>query len=471
IHFTDNDTGWALGTKLSKTTDGGMNWKTIDIKYSGYLYSIDFSNDTGWIGGSGGLILKSTDNGNTWLRLSERKRQFNAVHFCDTENGWAVGDSGVIMHTNDGGNNWELQYQSDGGIKLNSVFAISRDKAICVGNELKVTPQGEKSFGVIMKTSDRGFTWVKTLSDSTGVYNSVKFINNSGWIAGSTGNVVKTTDGGDSWCEIKTNLPDNSYFETMDFVSEKAGWIAEHNSFSLYKTVDGGGNWVNQVIDSGLSLTSFDFVDQDYGWAAGEYQSSGNFFKTTDGGNSWLAKKIPEIRDLTSVSFLNRNTGWVIGYNALFDILTSYIAKTTDGGENWSVRKLPVKNAEYCIYMVNDNVGYIAGDGILKTENGGLSTLPLSGKKSIPGGIALYQNYPNPFNPSTTIRYTINRPDHVSLKIYDILGKLVKVLVDEWQREGEHKVTWTAGNLASGIYFCRLSSGKYSETKKIMMIQ
>ncbi len=100
------------------------------------------------------------------------------------------------------------------------------------------------------------------------------------------------------------------------------------------------------------------------------------------------------------------------------------------------------------------------------------------------GGISnefeLYQNYPNPFNPSTTIRYSIpaskqNTDLRVKLKVYDILGNEVAVLVDENQSPGNYSVTFdassAAGGLNSGIYFYSLTTGNYSATKKMILIK
>jgi hypothetical protein len=83
----------------------------------------------------------------------------------------------------------------------------------------------------------------------------------------------------------------------------------------------------------------------------------------------------------------------------------------------------------------------------------------------------LYQNYPNPFNPSTTILYQIPNTDNVSLKIYDILGNVIAALVNETQTSGKHKVEFNSKGLSSGIYFYRLHTSSYSETKKLLLLK
>ncbi|MGE5352194.1 MAG: T9SS type A sorting domain-containing protein [Acidobacteriota bacterium] len=79
--------------------------------------------------------------------------------------------------------------------------------------------------------------------------------------------------------------------------------------------------------------------------------------------------------------------------------------------------------------------------------------------------------YPNPFNPVTTLEFNMPFAGHVELKIYDALGKEVAILVNEVKKEGSYKVQFNASQLPSGIYLCRMNAGKYSETKKIVLLK
>jgi hypothetical protein len=84
---------------------------------------------------------------------------------------------------------------------------------------------------------------------------------------------------------------------------------------------------------------------------------------------------------------------------------------------------------------------------------------------------ALSQNYPNPFNPTTTITYTLSKANHVKLDVYDAAGNLVKNLVDNFQWAGEHKLSFDARELASGVYFYRISVGGFTSTRKMMLVK
>jgi hypothetical protein len=83
----------------------------------------------------------------------------------------------------------------------------------------------------------------------------------------------------------------------------------------------------------------------------------------------------------------------------------------------------------------------------------------------------LFQNYPNPFNPSTSIRYTISSKQFVSLKVYDVLGNEVVVLVNEEKKPGNYSVGLNAANLASGVYIYTLRAGSFIETKKMILMK
>ncbi len=84
---------------------------------------------------------------------------------------------------------------------------------------------------------------------------------------------------------------------------------------------------------------------------------------------------------------------------------------------------------------------------------------------------ALSQNFPNPFNPSTEIRYSIPVTSHVTLKLFDILGREIRTLVNTSQNPGTYSVTLNAQNLASGVYLYRLITGDFSATKKLVLVR
>ena len=90
---------------------------------------------------------------------------------------------------------------------------------------------------------------------------------------------------------------------------------------------------------------------------------------------------------------------------------------------------------------------------------------------SIPDKYSLSQNYPNPFNPVTAIKYSIPNEGFVSLKIYNVLGSEVATLVNEFKNAGSYNVSFNAENLSSGVYYYKLKSGTFVETKKMILLK
>ncbi|MCE1165679.1 MAG: M28 family peptidase [Bacteroidetes bacterium] len=92
-------------------------------------------------------------------------------------------------------------------------------------------------------------------------------------------------------------------------------------------------------------------------------------------------------------------------------------------------------------------------------------------EEGVPEKYYLSQNYPNPFNSSTRINYSIPKNGDVNIKIYDILGREVRTLTDGYHEAGNYAIVFNAGEMASGIYFYRLSSGNYSEIKRMVIVK
>ena len=89
----------------------------------------------------------------------------------------------------------------------------------------------------------------------------------------------------------------------------------------------------------------------------------------------------------------------------------------------------------------------------------------------IPTTFELSQNFPNPFNPSTQIRFALPNSQFTTLKIYDALGQEIATWVSENLTAGEYQIEWNAGDAPGGVYFYRLSAGKFSETKKLVLLR
>jgi hypothetical protein len=91
--------------------------------------------------------------------------------------------------------------------------------------------------------------------------------------------------------------------------------------------------------------------------------------------------------------------------------------------------------------------------------------------ETVPNAFTLQQNFPNPFNPTTVVDYQVPVPGESKLVVYDMLGREVAVLMDEKKMPGKYSVTWNANGMASGVYFCRMTSGQFVSTRKMILMR
>ena len=110
-------------------------------------------------------------------------------------------------------------------------------------------------------------------------------------------------------------------------------------------------------------------------------------------------------------------------------------------------------------------------DGTVRLIRKGIVTGVRTPNPSIPAFYILKQNYPNPFNPSTVIRYQIAEKSNVSLKVFDLLGREVATLVNEVKSAGSYTATFNATNLSSGVFFYRLQTGSFTDTKRLVLLK
>ncbi|HWQ82136.1 MAG TPA: T9SS type A sorting domain-containing protein [Ignavibacteria bacterium] len=198
------------------------------------------------------------------------------------------------------------------------------------------------------------------------------------------------------------------------------------------------------------------------------------------------------------------NTGWTeYGYNGNQNM---GMVKNCNGGDTLTTFPCPPGDRRYCIGTGAGNLVVNPGDTqkiiICQLVARGTNNLNSVTKlkqlsdvawslyynnfvigiqnisNELPSSFALFQNYPNPFNPVTTIRFDVAENgkwksvnETVTLKVYDVLGKEIAVLVNERLKPGAFEVKWNASGFGSGIYFYRLSAGDFNETKKMIILK
>lgn len=139
---------------------------------------------------------------------------------------------------------------------------------------------------------------------------------------------------------------------------------------------------------------------------------------------------------------------------------------------NWSAQTTPVGDNLYGLRFSSASTGYAVGTTgrIIKTTNGGITFIsPVSNQ--VPENFGLSQNYPNPFNPVTELGLRITDFGLVNLTIFDAAGSKTETLFDDNLPAGTYKITWNASKYGSGVYFCRFTAGKFSQTIKMILIK
>ncbi|MDP2037152.1 MAG: discoidin domain-containing protein, partial [Ignavibacteria bacterium] len=159
------------------------------------------------------------------------------------------------------------------------------------------------------------------------------------------------------------------------------------------------------------------------------------------------------------------------------DLLNWTVLKTstTGAGGYEELTNLTVKGRYFKMFC--DKKGTSAYFSVNEIEIYGTPVSTDVVKEKLPAEFSLSQNYPNPFNPSTVISYKLPKAEHVSLIVYDALGREIARLVDEYKPAGIYSIQFNAGQfersreLSSGIYFYKLTAGSFVQTKKMILIR
>jgi len=346
VSFRGNDTGWASGfLGILKTTDGGMTWVRNQSPGLGWNTSVFFINDSvGWTTNPTGGISKTTDRGTTWLQVTGLGfRWLRRIRFATPQIGWAVGgglyeNKATIFKTTDGGSAWVVQ-DSLIGRTYTDVHIIDTLNAWVVGTG-----------GIVRYTTDGGAIWFTDITNNGDNYHQITFVNGKPWIVGgsySYSTILTYGSPGFRWKSMSSKVTLES-LRSAAFEDDLRGWIGGTNGI-LLRTTDRGDHW------STLSLFAIDLLAlatpaPGFLYIGG---STGKFLKTTNGGSSWTISQIPGMYAVSKMQFLDPLTGWAMDEYFPF-------VKTTDGGQSWM--NMPVGGTEF--FFVDENNGWVAQPSI-----------------------------------------------------------------------------------------------------------
>lgn len=375
FHFINSTTGYVVGNttvKIMKTTNAGLNWTPVP-GVANNTYNCIYASDTNNIkaGSSSGNVFITTDAGVNWTTSNTGATStVTAMAFINNNTGYVAGNSGLFRYTTNGGANWSGINPT---ISSLTSIKISGDQVI-VG--------GLVSSKNIYSTTDNGQTWTNFNYDNqdiqmNNVYGLDK-IGNTIVIAGSFGDMMKSTNNGALWTPLTMRV---SYANMSDIYAQSGnsrviaiGTYAGAPG-SIFFSSNGGANWTTSNFVHGLSNqpSSIDMINSSTGYVSGRF---GLFIKTTNGGETWdtslSGNPVTSQYFGNGIDFINENTGWMVGGTPGIGGVTK-IFKTTNGGVNWT-EQTPANTGPIGvkIEMFNANTGYFThSGGISKTTNGG----------------------------------------------------------------------------------------------------
>jgi photosystem II stability/assembly factor-like uncharacterized protein len=243
---------WAVGAfgSIFHSTDAGRTWVAQASSLQEPLFDVAFaSRDHGIVVGKSGVILHTADGGKSWARANgvASKHLFD-IAMVDERRAWAVGDWGVLLHTNDGGRTW-VDHSIGDDVVLSGVSFADPEHGWVVGE-----------FGTVLSTTDGGGTWDRQTSGTEKTLFGVAFTTpRNGWIVGMDGLVLRTADGGARWTVQRGTAVAGS-LDTLGFVelvrnpalydvamAGVTGCIAGDTG-TVLTTRDGGATWASRSL-------------------------------------------------------------------------------------------------------------------------------------------------------------------------------------------------------------------------------
>jgi photosystem II stability/assembly factor-like uncharacterized protein len=432
----------------------------------------------------------------SWLYVSalpSPNPSINSLYVVNAATIWVAASASTVTNvylSTNAGTNWILR---NGGIEaakdMYGIFAFDATTALVGSVD-----------GDIYKTTNGGNNWTKVLDLTNSFTDGIYMFNTNYGIyyadpTAQTGQPYQlrvTTNGGNNWTLVPNSPVSSTEFGVInawDWTDSSHVWIGSANTTAsstfakVYRTTTGFfGTWLSTSVTgtggtNGCYYQAVAFANNLNGMVG---SSGSNIKKTTDGGATYTTVTAPSA--LTG-------TFAVITMNSLKDASntirmstqgdTTRMFRTTNFGTTWIREGLPSQATAtgeqvQHIQFINATVGFAVLGG--SSGNGGL--LKYNGPDGInsntgiiPSEFKLEQNFPNPFNPATTIRFSLPKSGFVTLKIYDALGKEVETLVSENMSAGIQEVSYDASRLNSGVYFYRIYTNGFTDTKKMVLVK
>ncbi|MBI4547350.1 MAG: T9SS type A sorting domain-containing protein [Ignavibacteriae bacterium] len=476
VHPTDPNQILHAGVWTIKSTDGGLTFRSAGSTYADHHnYAHDPSDPNVLYVVNDGGIARSVDFGDIFYEVSIgiQTAQFYSGFSCsatDSLLGLGQTQDHIPGWRYTGSLNW-----SESGADECGWTAIDQTND-------SIMYAATRSGGSIVKSTNRGRWFSSSWGFSGfGSWNSPFVIApaNTNILYFGKNFIYKTTDQSNTWFATNTNL-------TLDGNPALSMGISHTNPDTVYvgtapvftrshifRTTDGGNTWTNitgTLPDRYPMDIAVDPNDSRVVYVAFGGYNAGHLFKSTDAGTTWtdVTGVLPDVH-ATAIVVDPLNSNHVYAGNDIG------VYVSTDGGATWQSFSEGLPEAVLVSDLVLSPSNRVIraathGNGVFERKM--LSPVTsVTEESSLPKTFMLYQNYPNPFNPSTVIRYQLSVNSHVTLRVYDILGRAVATLVNERKAAGSYEVEFDARDLPSGIYAYTLTMSGKSLSKKMLLLK
>lgn len=478
--FFDENTGLLLfgrdeyNNAIRKTTDGGFSWFPIESEIPRLAITgvSKINSTTAYLSGNIGLILKTENSGNTFTELSKRitTQHLRSVSFCNALTGLSTGDSGIVVRTSNGGLNWN-KINLNTKINFNNIYIFNDGNAFLTGDT-----------SGYYKSSDFGVTWnyIDMLLYGKKFYSHFLSSSMGVIVGGYPLKMIYTSTGGQNWNHSFIPMgggqyPGGSYSDYRyvkcvghnKFIARRT-YCAQHGPCheTLYYTSNAGANWT--PVSNSCASTQFGMIE------------------TKDSSLIYISKSCingnPETRITKNLfnSSMQSSTPFGAYYLKFFNdnwgITANSVKITSNSGLNWISLNKEISAND--ISMVDSTTAYYVGYNGVITKVSGIKLITNINNEETshitPSTFILKQNYPNPFNPVTRIEFTLSQnsqPMQTRLSVYDLSGKLISELINKKFNSGTYIIDFNGQNLPSGVYFYKLETNNYSESKKMILIK
>lgn len=420
-------------------------------------------------------IYKTTNSGQTWI-LTNDEGQMSFFGIPVTKDPTNPEILYTMINTNfkrstDFGSTW---------INISSNFGPSSAPCdIEVFKDTSIILIGDNTTG-IFRSTDYGVTWSQTFSTSGEIPTIAIDYSNPGvaWATrwGGGGGFLKSTDYGASWIPINIFNNINMWGVHVNPFDGNEVYTACYSCNSTWRTKDGGLNWRQMSItSSNYQLFIVDSMTVFSAQGSGLFKLYSPYFIPVE-LTSFTASTMDNRVSLnwSTATELN-NRGFEIERASSFktqlsngtlplqewEIIGFVEGKgTTTDRQDYSFIDIPTEYGSY-LYRLKQ----IDFDGTFEYSN------EIEIELTLPSDFELSQNYPNPFNPSTIISWKMAASDHVSIKVYDILGNDIATLVNEVKPAGIFQIEFDGSGLSSGTYFYKITSSNFTVIKKMSLIK